>query len=290
MKKSLILIALLTNYLFCFSQQKQSIAVLPFTYSNCTNADAHAISENVVNSLVKTKRFNIVDRTKMDEINKEKNLQKTEAFMDGAALVEQGKSLGAQFLVSGTVSSVVKNSQWKTRTKTDGTTESYQTHECSISFTCQILDVATGQIINSEAFTTNANGFLGVSFANNIEEAFGKSLSSLSSAIDAWVGKNFPLVINLIEVTEKDKKGGAAKILISAGSELGMAKNEKLKVVEISFIEVNGEKKERRKEVGEAKVSSVDDANFSTCSVTSGGAEISQRIDAGAKLMLVTIK
>lgn len=78
MKKIFLIATILFNYLYCISQEKQSIAVLPFTYSSCTNADAHSISENVVNALVKTKRFNIVDRTKMDEINKEKNLQKSE--------------------------------------------------------------------------------------------------------------------------------------------------------------------------------------------------------------------
>jgi curli biogenesis system outer membrane secretion channel CsgG len=290
MKIYLITLFIAPFFFFCSAQQKQSIAILPFTYSNCNVSDAISISENVVNALVKTKRFNIVDRTKMEEINKEKNLQKTEAFMDGDALVEQGKSLGAQFLISGNVSSVVKNSPWKTRTKADGTTETYQTHECSISFSCKVLDITTGQITNSEAFTTNANGLLGLSFANNIDEAFGKSLNSLSSAIDSWIGRNFPLVINLVEISEKDKKGGAAKILVSAGTELGMTKNEKLKVVEISFLEVNGEKKERRKEIGEAKISSVDDANFSTCTITSGALEIAQKIDAGAKLMLITIK
>jgi curli biogenesis system outer membrane secretion channel CsgG len=90
MKIYLITLFIAPFFFFCSAQQKQSIAILPFTYSNCNVSDAISISENVVNALVKTKRFNIVDRTKMEEINKEKNLQKTEAFMDGDALVEQG--------------------------------------------------------------------------------------------------------------------------------------------------------------------------------------------------------
>ena len=45
---------------------------------------------------------------------------------------------------------------------------------------------------------------------------------------------------------------------------------------------------ERKKEIGEIKISKVEDENFSICSVSSGGIEINARFDAKSKLLVIT--
>jgi hypothetical protein len=287
---------LLCALMFCstisFAQEKLSVGILPFTYaSNSVNSqDAYSISDIVVNGFVETKRFNVVDRTKMNELNKEKELQKSESFMDGQALVDQGKNLGAQFLVSGHISNVAKNQEWKTRTKLDGTTENYESFTASITFSCKIIDVETGQIVNSETFTNDGSGFLGLNGATSLDDAFRKGLSNLKSSIDSWVGKNFPLEIPFVEILEKDKKGNPSIVLIAAGSDFGIMKGEKLKIMEVSEIIVNGITKTRKKEIGEVKVSKVDDGSFSTCSVSSGAVELLTALNESKKIIIQTVK
>ncbi len=274
------------------AQEKISVGIMPFANlgGGADNQDVIAIQEAVTSAFVKTKRFNIVDRTKMDELQKEKNLQKSENFIDGK-VIQQGISLGAKFLVSGKVTSVSKTSGYINRTKLDGTKVSELVNQAKINFTCQIIDVETGQVINSETFSNSGGGsFLGMSTGKTIEQAFSESLGSLESSIDRWVGVNFTASFVIAEIQEKDSKGNATKILIAGGSAFGLEKGDRLKVVELSIMEVNGKKLERKKEIGELKITKVEDENFSTCSVKAGGIEINSKFEAKAKLQIMTIK
>ena len=70
MKKILtsIILTIIFNSI-TFSQEKTGVGVLPFTnLGQASNGDVVAIQEAVTNAFVKTKRFNIVDRTKMDAL------------------------------------------------------------------------------------------------------------------------------------------------------------------------------------------------------------------------------
>jgi len=290
--KFLFTMFFLVQFLFVYSQEKMTIGILPFTYVSgaAPFQDVNTISENVVTAFVKTRRFTIVDRSKIDAVNAEKKLQKSEDFIDGS-VADQGKSMGAEFLISGHVSSAMKKSEQKSRVKKDGTTEYYMEHTAQINFTCKVIDVATGQVTNTETFTNASGGFMGLDFtSNSAEDAFNSSLKKLSKSIDSWVGKNFPLLFPIVEVQKKDKKGLPAEFLAGAGSDSGVEKGDKLSVVEVTFVEVGGAKKERRKEIGMAKVIKVEDASFSICSVIEGADVIQQKLDAGAKIMLKTIK
>lgn len=291
MKNILFLFTFLLFSSVSFSQEKLSLAILSFNNSgNASSGDVNTIQETVTNTFVKTKRFNIVDRTKMEALKREKELQKTEDFMDGA-VIEQGKSLGAKFVISGKVVSVNKSRSMKERTKLDGTKESYEAFEATINFVCQIIDVETGQVVNSETFSNDGGGtFLGMSMAKNLDDAFSSSLNSLQKDLDKWVGKNFPLTITIVEIQEKDSKGNAKKILIAGGSSVGLEKGEKLKVVEVLMVDVNGVQKERKKEIGEVKISKIEDESFSVCTVTSGGIDINTKFEAKSKLLVVTVK
>ena len=291
MKKFIFAIALIAGLNFvASSQDKIVVGIIPFSSGGASNSDVLAIQEAVSNGFVKTKRFNIVDRIKMDAIKNEKELQKSEDFIDGKT-VQQSISIGAQYLVTGKVISASKWSAYKLKTKSDGTKESVLEHYAQISFGCQVIDVGTGQVINSETFSHKTGGsFLGMSMAASDDEAFASSLSYLEADIDNWIGVNFPAVFTIYEIQEKDKKGNAEKILIAGGSGFGLKEGDRLKVVEILIMEVNGKKIERKKEIGILKITKVEDENFSTCKVKDGGIEINSKFEAKAKLQVMTKK
>lgn len=290
MKKIIFAIAIFAFGL-ANAQEKTNVGIIPFAnLGGANNQDVIAIQEAVTSSFVKTKRFNIVDRTKMSELQKEKNLQKSEDFIDGT-VVQQGISLGAKFLISGKVTSVTKFSGNKTRTKFDGTKVSELVNEANINFSCQVIDVETGQVINSETFSNSAGGsFLGLSLAKDVDEAFTSSLSSLSSDIDKWVRVNFPSIFSIAEIQTKDSKGAATKILMAGGSAFGLEKGDRLKVVEVTEMVINGKKINRKKEIGEVKIDKIEDENFSICVVKDGGIDINSKFEAKANLQIITKK
>src|SRR5437899_549664 len=83
-----------------------TVGILPVTSAT---SDAQIYTPSVQASLSKVlvdkTRFNVVERTKFDQIAKERKLQKQEDFLNGA-VVEQGKSLGAQYLISGNINQI----------------------------------------------------------------------------------------------------------------------------------------------------------------------------------------
>jgi curli biogenesis system outer membrane secretion channel CsgG len=283
MKRIILSIALIA-FGFTNAQEKTSIGILPFTYANGVSNQhiVNSIQETVTNGFVKTKRFNIVDRTKMDALKNEKNIQKSEDFIDGM-VVKQGVSLGANFLVSGHIISA--NAE---QMRSD---EGTITYKAKLSLNLKVIDVASGQVISSETIEPKSGStLLGViGFGDSTSEvSIAKAIKGIEEKVDDFVNRNFPISFLIAEIQEKDSKGGAIKILMAGGSDFGLAKGEKLKVVEMLEVQVGGKKIIRKKEVGELKITKVEDENFSVCSVSSGGIDISTKFDAKAKLQIIT--
>ena len=291
MKKIFIATALFVGFnSFVQAQEKIGVGIMAFTYAKgaASSQDVNSIQEAVTNAFVKTKRFNIVDRSKMDALKKEKELQKSEDFIDGT-VIEQGVSLGANFLISGHVISAQAE---RMETAPDATTGKVTiTYKAKLSISLKVIDVATGQVITSETIAPKGGsgfgGMLGMA-PSTPEAAISKAIKGIEEKVDDFVNKNFPATFPIVEIQEKDKKGNATKIMIAGGSTFNLKKGDKLKVVEVSTIEVNGKKLERKKEIGELKITKVEDENFSTCSVSSGGIDINAKFEAKAKLLVIT--
>lgn len=262
--------------------EKTSIGILPITNADGRQyGETAVITEEVSNAFIKTKRFILVDRTKLDALKKEKELQKTEDFIDGTT-IEQGKNLGAQFLISSTLSSYSNNGD-----------------VCKFSLTLKVIDVATGQIIASELIQVKGgssagsltNSLLGsrVPSSNSQEGALRKALKEIQPEIETFVYNNFPATFVIVEISLKNKKGEAQTILISGGSDMGLKAGDKLKIVEVSELEVNGKKMTRKKDISELKVNKVEDENFSSCSVLSGNADLPTKFDSNANLQVILV-
>lgn len=296
MKNALLKMALCLSF-GCFiinsghsQSEKTNIGILPFSYSigAASSQDATAINEAVTNAFVKTKQFNILDRTKMDVIKSEKELQKSEDFIDGS-VVEQGKSLGANFLISGHVTSAKAEAVTTTDSKTGVTTTAG--YKAKLAISLKIIDVSTSQIIISENLEPKGGSMMGALVGvspKTPEAAITKAIKDIEPKIDEFVSKNFPLTFTFVEIQEKDG-AEAKKVLISGGSGFGLKKGDKLKVIELVEMEVNGKKMMRKKEIGEIKILKVEDENFSQCQVLSGGTEINSKFETKAKLQVITL-
>ena len=272
------------------AQDKTSVGIIPFTYVNGTASaeDVNSIQETVTNAFVKSRRFNIVDRSKMDALKREKDLQKSEDFIDGS-VIQQGISLGANYLISGHVISALAEG---IGTLPDAATGMMiTTYRAKLAINLKVIDVATGEVLISETIEPKAGstlaGLVGVA-PSSPEAAITKAIRDIESKVDEFVNKNFPVTFPIIEIQEKDSRGGATKILIAGGTGHNLQKGGKLKVVELLIVDVNGKKLERRKEIGELKILKVEDENFSICSVTYGGTDINAKFESKAKILVIT--
>ena len=229
----------------------------------------------------------------MNAIKKEKELQKTEDFID-SNYIAQTKSLGAQLLISGNVTSV--NATQETHTDSQGRT-SYS-YNSTITLDLKVLDVETGQVIASDVVSSKADkGLLDLkSWGNALtgstpssgQEAYSVALKRLEKEIDNFVSKNFPVSFLIAEIQEQGGDGSAKTILISGGSAFGLKKGDKLSVAELVEMEVGGKKIIRKKEIGELKITKVEDENSSICEVKVGVIEINSKYKAQGKLQITT--
>ncbi|MCX6247806.1 MAG: hypothetical protein NTW10_08745 [Bacteroidetes bacterium] len=269
-------------------QEKTGIGIAPFTYVDgaAIPQDVNAIQAMVINSFMKTRRFNVIEPAQMDALKRIKGVDAPDDVLDVNVLQRWG-NLGAQFVISGQVVSA----QAEQMRADDGQGTVTITYKAKVILNLKVTDVATGQTINAETLEPKAGssmlGSMGIG-SSSPENAITKAIKTTEDKIDDFVGRNFPISFSIAEVQEKDKKGNATTILIAGGSAHGLKKGDKLKVVELTDIEVNGKKMQRKKEIGELKITKVEDENFSICSVSAGGLEINTKFEAKAKLQIIT--
>lgn len=287
--KGLLFFLALHLFVSAFTQNsdKITIGILPFTYTGNSSNYAYSIQETVENAFIKAKRFNMVERSRLKELQAEKDLQKHEDFIDSKVLVSQGKSLGARYMIGGNVIAATYEEVYSTTNgnrKLDG-------YRGKINLLLKIIDVESGQIVSSETINVSGSGgfFSSFSYSQKPEAAIIESIKGMDKELNKYIAKNFPVTFRIVEIQEKKSDESAKTVLLAGGSGYGLSKGDKLKVLEMKEITVDGKIFNRKVEVGELKISKVEDENFSICSVLSGGDVIAQKL-ATNNLIVVTIK
>lgn len=259
--------------------QKKTVAITSF--ENTTNIPGtyiKAIEDKVKEAFYATNRFDIVDRTSYDKLKAEKELQKSEDFMDGKT-VGQTSLEGAEQLVTGSVSQIdiLKH-----------TTETRIYYDCKITFSLQVIDIATGQILASEVIRPKESFFGSVvstttGASSTPDKAFFNALKGTQKAINQFVGDYFPVTTLIIEISEASSDK-AKILLLNTGNLQGAKKNQEFTVVELVTLEVGGKTLTRKKEIGKIKITKVEGEEISVAKVTKGGAAIYAKFNAGAKI------
>ncbi len=204
--------------------------------------------QSVVTELyAKDSRFTVVDRRVTEALSKERELQKSEDFMDGY-VVSQGKGIGAEYLLRG----------------------NYEVRTSRLVLTLYSMEDA--KMVAKESAVLK-NGFFGMKDLVEPTEAIVRKLNNTA----------FPLLMKIVEIKDQSKSK-VKKVLIAGGTNRGMKEDMKLDVKIKEEIEVEGEKQVYYKTIGTAEVSKVEDVNFSIIDIKDGGDEIKKYFDNGTKM------
>ncbi|HAD81220.1 MAG: hypothetical protein A2509_06295 [Candidatus Edwardsbacteria bacterium RIFOXYD12_FULL_50_11] len=106
MKKALLVVGLclLLTGLAMGGTQKTTISVMDLnTSSGLSQKELSLLTDKLLNSLVEYRVYDVVERSKRDEILKEQGFQMTGACSEASCLVEVGQLLGAQKMIGGTI-------------------------------------------------------------------------------------------------------------------------------------------------------------------------------------------
>jgi hypothetical protein len=247
-----------------FGQSKTVIGIAPFKSGISQNSNnVVSVQETVADVFSRNKRLTLVEKDKMTQV-------KSDSVTVDAQSLEQAKATGAQYIITGNVSRAAVEIK-QTNIPVIGVTT---TNVAEISFTLSVVDVARAEVIATSTFNGTGKGKI----------AFEDALKDLKPQIERFIKDNFKITVSIAEIEEKNSNGGAAKVLIVAGSLLGVKELDEFRVFELTELTVDGKKMSRKKTLGKIVVAKVEDENFSVCTVQEGGIDIAKKVEEGAKI------
>jgi len=305
-----ILVAFLLLQIHSYSQGNTdgnyTVGILPVT---CVTGDARIYISNVESRLSRVftekTRFTVVERSKFEQIKQERNLQKQEDFLNGD-VVEQGKSLGAQYLISCGINQINKRSGYREKSKLDydASSKQYYTRkyqvlvwQVDVIVNIDLIDVSSGIKKSSKIMTSSSEG------EQQTEDVVtNKAIAGLEDYFRFWVNATFPVYMKIIKVETTDKKGIPKTVLIKGGNDVdlsygktsgvfGIGKKDvssELEVFENASELVDGKEYKRIIAIGKIKIVEVQ-GEFSICEVKKGAEEIQKKLNEGKTLLLKII-
>jgi hypothetical protein len=280
-------------------ENKIKIGLMNFTGPSNLKSYITILQDKVSACFTSKNRFTIVDRTKFEQISRERELQKSEEFIDGF-IVEQGKSTGAKFIVSGSLSDISSTAKEYVRKNSNGQIIGYETkHQAQISFSLSILDVETGASKSAKSFTiATGTGNAGAAFLsgmlggapgyNSQEAAVAEVYNRLQGHVLGWINAVFPVAMKILRIETTDKNGLPVTVTVKGGADTDLKKKSDLSVIIYEKIESDGQEFIKPKIIGQLVVQEVT-GEFSTCKIKEGEKEISENLKNGT-LMKLEIK
>lgn len=205
--------------------QEDSRTVVGVAAFTCEGSQQYAglVTENVVEMLTNSHRFRVVDRTSIDKVHAELELQKSEAFIDSQNTATQGVAVAAEKMITGHITKIpvyaIKNS--------NGTVKGYQ---ASVAFQMKVVDVETG-------LSTEATSFQGKTSELMLspESAVNNAMASLKNELEDYFRVNFPLTAKIVKILDS-KNSIATKVLLAAGINQGVKVGDKFNVEYIELL------------------------------------------------------
>lgn len=113
--------------------------------------DTESVTDSISNKLLRSGQFRFIDMTKVDTVRKQLDYQNNAGMVDPSTAIKFGRQIGAQYMLYGNLSSIVKQ---------DGSTT-----DVYYKMTMRLMDLQTGLIEWSdekEIRKTRSKSFLGL--------------------------------------------------------------------------------------------------------------------------------
>lgn len=198
-------------------QGKASLAVVPFQANpdihRSYTADLDLLYDSLVRLFVKTNKFDVLERTRIDSVIEENHFA-TSSLGDPANLASFGKLTGAQYLVVGTVRDLGVSTH---REAIPYTSEIKCTETARLRLEVRVVQARTGRIVSAESVgDPSGSGPRTVSCSRSrqavLDEAMGRTAAGLVADI---VDRIYPLTVVHVagdDLTLNRGEGGAFQV------------------------------------------------------------------------------
>lgn len=210
-----------------YTGPKRRVGVIDFENKSAygQNRLGQAASDILITELVKTGKFIVVERDKMNKLLEEQKLGLSGAI-DANTAAQMGKILGLSAIVTGAISNFGVRT-----TGSDYLLAQSKRQESTCTVDIRVVDAETGQILLADSgkgvSKVSSGGFLGMGtqggYAENIEgDSLRAAISQLIVNITSQINKK-PWSCRIAQVSQD-------KIYLSAGTESGLELGQKLKI------------------------------------------------------------
>ncbi len=219
--------ALAVFFLVHSAQGQRVVAIMPFVSSYSGNSlRASQVQDQVIEILQARSDLRFVDRSKDTMVVKELYNQTRLESVSADALVNQGKLLGANDIIAGTLTNVSTETRYvNSKIPLLGSSEKIK-YSASVSFSIQIIDVETGQfkeqkVINVNTAEQDKVGTIfsdkggGLLMADTKEQAILNALKKTKTVVLQWINKVYPPEIKILRIEETTKGGNPETVLVS---------------------------------------------------------------------------
>lgn len=272
--KRLFLIATLCIASVTVFAQKSVVVVDYFDRSdNVSNAHADAVRSSVIQGINQMNRLTLIDAAKESSLALEEERRDSEkAALDMTARTGQMKTLGAQFIVTGSVTNVASTK----RTDSEGKVS----YRGNIVYSVTVLKVEDGSVVGTKNFT---HSDIATGSGSTPELAINDTYSYCVNDMEELVQEFFPLKGTIVEMAEA--KGDKVKsCYISLGTAVGVLKGQTLDAFAVKT--VAGRAIETK--IGSLTISEVVAEDLSLCKVTTGAKEIMAASKDGMEIVVKT--
>jgi len=203
-----------------------------------------AASDLMINALIKTNRFRVFERIKLDAVLKEQDFQAYSGRVDPATAVQIGNMLGVDSIIAGSITSI-------SYTKSGGIKlgpVTMKKSSASVTMMVRGINVNTGEIVFSEVKkgkTTKSGASIRIPFAGGLGLS-SESVTDIFSAIedvceqvaaefaakaqfDTATASTMPLEGYVVKV-DTTSSGGIVQVYINLGSVSGILEGEEIKI------------------------------------------------------------
>ena len=188
---------------------------------------------------------------------------------------------GGNLVVDAVITNIQAKSSSRTWKDKDDKTQVSTTYTGVAEVMLTLKDARTGEIMANPSF--NGQGTASSSYSTS-DKAIQDALNRLSGRITTWLNKYLPLQANILEggTAKKDKQ---KEVYIDLGSSEGAFEGLHMGVYQVRTIAG----REAKSQIGKLKIEAVEGDGISRCKVQSGGKDIKATLDAGEKLVVMSI-
>lgn len=286
--KKITLLFLLVVFKMSAQDTKVSVAVMPFQSSISSNsARAAQLQEIVLEVLSLKTNIEPIDRSKDLLLNKELDIQINERSIASKKLVEQGKKIGANQLIIGTLTSLEVGKNNGSSGLLDGIiNDNTAAFKANISFSLQIIDVETGKIISHKSFNKSKDkiGLIILGTGSSEESAIVSAMEDCKKKILSWLNEVYPSLIKIVKIEER--KNGKPKTILITGIDNSLNVGSKLSLEETEIIDGgNNESLNRIRKIATLVIKEKQ-GDITVCKITDGEEVIEEKMSNGSKLSI----